>query len=126
MIEVRAEKAFRFYESVIGNAEVFADKRAKAARAVELVNRIRLDENIHVAWLRAAVSEFRSSTIKTVSGEKVNGASIADPVWEKMIHWHSVEMHEANRENNRKEMEKKILATPNGVGLISDFNNLAA
>ena len=126
MIEVRAEKAFRFYESVIGSAEVFTDKRAEAAHAVELVNRIRMDENIHVAWLRAAISEFRSFTIKTVSGETVSGASILDPVWEKMVHWHSIVMHETNRENNRREMEKKILATPNGAGLINDFNNLAA
>ncbi|HIG42067.1 MAG: hypothetical protein ABGY96_29310 [bacterium] len=126
MIEVRAEQAFRFYESVIGNAKLFTDKRAEAALAVQLVNRIRMDENIHVAWLRAAVSEFRSFTIKTVSGEQVSGASILDPIWEKMVHWHSVEMHEANRENNRSELKKKILATPNGAGLIDDFNNLAA
>ena len=126
MIEVRAEQAFRFYEAVIGNEEVFTDRRQAAKRAVELVNRIRMDENIHVAWLRVAVSEFRSLTIKTVSGTEVSGASILDPIWEKMVHWHAVEMHEANRENSRREMEKKILATSHGAEIIDGFNRLAA
>ena len=94
--------------------------------AVRLVNRIRMDEAIHVAWLRTAVSEFRNSTVKTVSGSEVSGASILDPIWEKMVHWHAVEMHEVNRENSRKEMRAKILATSNGSDLIEEFNRLAA
>ena len=126
MIEVRAEKAFRFYEQVIGNAEIFTDRRPDAEKAVELVNRIRMDEAIHVGWLRAAVTEFRSFTIKTVSGEEVSGASILDPIWEKMVHWHSVEMHEANRENNMRELENKILAVPDGDNIIEGFKVLAA
>ena len=126
MIEVRAERAFRFYEEVIVDESVFTDRRKEAVLAVRLVNRIRMDEAIHVAWLRTAVSEFRNSTVKTVSGSEVSGASILDPIWEKMVHWHAVEMHEVNRENSRKEMRAKILATSNGSDLIEEFNRLAA
>ena len=126
MIEVRAERAFSFYEDVIGNQTLFVDRRPAAEKAVDLVNRIRMDEAIHVAWLRAAVSEFRASTVRTVSGAEVNGATILDPVWQKMVHWHSVEMHEANRENNLREMKTKILAAPGGEELIEEFNSLAA
>ena len=126
MIEVRAERAFSFYEDVIGKEMVFADRRVDAEKAIELVNRIRRDEAIHVGWLRCAISEFRNSTIKTVSGELVNGASILDPVWQKMVHWHAVEMHEANREANVNGLKEKILAAPNGVGLVEEFNSLAA
>lgn len=108
MIEVRAERAFRFYEDVIGDESVFKDKRAEAVKAVEMINRIRLDESVHVAWLKVAISEFRSSTIKTNDGQVVSGAEILDPVWQQMVHWHAVLMHEANRENNITNLHNKI------------------
>lgn len=126
MIEVRAERAFDFYERVISSPEVFVDRRKEAAHAVELINRIRQDETVHVAWLKAAISEFRQCTIRTVDGKEIKGADIIDPVWEKMVRWHAVEMHEANRENNRAELRKKILAAPNGAEVIEEFDKMAA
>lgn len=125
MIEVRAERAFDFYEKVIGDAAVFADKRQEAAHAVALVNRIRQDESVHVAWLKAAISEFRSFTIKTLDGKQIKGAQILDPIWEQMVHWHGVEMHVANRANNRAELARKILAAPNGKRILEAFEVLA-
>jgi len=126
MIEVRAERAFDFYERVIGSDGIFADKRKEAAHAVQLVNRIRQDESVHVAWLRTAISEFRHATVRTVDGQQLKGSEIVDPVWEKMVHWHAVEMHEANRENNRAELKRKILAAPNGAKVIEEFEAIAA
>lgn len=126
MIEVRAERAFDFYERVIGSPEVFADKRKEAKHAVQLVQRIRQDESVHVAWLKTAISEFRHFTIKTVDGKQIKGAQIVDPLWAKMVHWHAVEMHEANRDNNRAVLKQKILATPQGVDVIGEFDQLAA
>jgi len=126
MIEVRAERAFRFYESVIGNADVFLDKQEEAKHAVMMVNRIRMDENIHVAWLKVAISEFRNFTIKKNDGTQVKGATLLDPIWEKMVHWHAVEMHEANRDNNHAEMDRKILAADRGSEIIEAFKKLAA
>jgi hypothetical protein len=126
MIEVRAERAFDFYEKVLSNDEVFTDRRKEAGHAVELVNRIRADEAVHVAWLRAAISEFRSFTIKTVSGEEIKGSEILDPIWEKMVHWHSVEMHEVNRPISEALINKKILAVNNGEELLKDFEALNA
>ena len=121
MIEVRAERAFDFYERVIDHPDVFQDKRQEAQHAVALINRIRQDESVHVAWLKAAISEFRNLTIKTLEGTEVPGAEILDPVWEKMVHWHAVEMHQANRENNRAELRAKILAAPNGLSILTAF-----
>lgn len=126
MIEVRAERAFDFYERVISSPDVFVDRRKEAAHAVELINRIRQDETVHVAWLKAAISEFRHCTIKTEDGAEIKGAEIIDPVWEKMVRWHAVEMHEANRESNRAELRKKILAAPNGAEVIEEFDKMAA
>jgi len=126
MIEVRAERAFDFYEKVLGNEEVFIDRRKEAAHAAVLVNRIRQDESVHVAWLLSAISEFRSFTIKTVSGEEVNGEEILDPVWGRMVHWHAVEMHETNRPINTELIKKTILATENGEAIFEQFEALAA
>ncbi|MCB1691433.1 MAG: hypothetical protein KDI19_01645 [Pseudomonadales bacterium] len=126
MIEVRAERGFDFNVKVLSNPAVFTDRRKEAEHAAQLVNRIRQDEAVHVAWLKAAISEFRSCTIRTVDGKEVSGATIIDPVWEKMVHWHAVEMHVANRDNNRAELRRKILATPNGATVMTDFEKLAA
>ena len=126
MIEVRAERAFDFYEQVIASPSTFADKPKESAHAVELINRIRLDESVHVAWLRAAISEFRSFTIKTVDGKEMSGAQILDPIWEKMVHWHAVEMHETQRPINQALMKEAILALENGASLFEQFEALAA
>ena len=126
MIEVRAERAFDFYERVIQSAETFIDKPKEAAHAVDLINRIRLDESVHVAWLRAAISEFRSFTIKAVDGSKISGAEILDPVWEKMVHWHAVEMHETQRPLNIATLKETVLALKDGQSLFKQFEALVA
>ena len=114
------------YEKVLGNKEVFTDRRKEAAHAAELVNRIRQDESVHVAWLLSAISEFRSFTIKTVDGEEVSGAEILDPVWEQMVHWHAVEMHEKNRPINAEQVRNAILANENGEAIFKQFEALVA
>lgn len=126
MIEVRAERAFDFYEKVIDHPETFVGKEKEAHHAVALVNRIRQDEAVHVAWLRAAISEFRSFTIKTVDGDKLPGSMIVDPVWEKMVRWHAVEMHETTRPANKAAVREAILATENGEAVLEAFERLAA
>ncbi|MFT6435563.1 MAG: hypothetical protein ACJAVI_003618 [Candidatus Azotimanducaceae bacterium] len=125
MIEVRAERAFDFYEKVIGSDRTFTDKLIEAKHAVELVNRIRQDESVHVAWLKVAISEFRSSTIKTLSGSEVNGAELLDPVWAQMVQWHAVDMHKANYERSRLELKKKILVVSNGEKIFAEFEAMA-
>jgi len=119
MIEIRAEKAFCFYEEVIGESKVLYN----TSLAVNLVNRIRTDEAIHVAWLRTAISEFGHCTIKTSEG-LMSGWDIIGPVWKKMVHWHSVEMHDVNRESKVKEMEAKILSSAEGTELLDTFRSL--
>jgi hypothetical protein len=126
MIEVRAERAFSFYQSVLLDESVFQEKRAEAVRAAEMVERIRQDESVHVAWLRVAISEFRSFTVKTNEGTSRKGAELIDPIWKLMVRWHAVDMHDANRDARRSEMEDYILAQPGGDQLLDGFNRLAA
>ncbi len=125
MIEVRAERAFSFYENVLRSNETFQDVREDALEAARLVDRIRQDEAVHVAWLRAAISEFRSFTITSVNGPSISGAEILDPVWQRMVHWHAVEMHDATRKSSREEMRQLILSTPDGNTLHRQFEALS-
>ena len=68
----------------------------------------------------------RSFTIKTVGGDHMSGAEILDPVWERMVHWHAVEMIDANRETRRKELHRKIEAAGVAPSTIEKFERLAA
>ena len=126
MIEVRAERAFDFYERVISSAQTFTDRPEESKHAVALVDRIRRDESVHVAWLRAAISEFRSFTIRSVDGSTCPGSDILDPVWERMVHWHGVEMHEQTRPANKQAMKQALLALENGDVVYREFEALAA
>ncbi len=126
MIEVRAERAFDFYEKVMRSEEVFLDRRREAEEAVTLVNRIRQDEAVHVAWLQVAISEFRSFTIKSLDGSTISGAEILDPIWEKMIHWHAVEIHTTTRHASIEALKQKILEIENGAQIFGQFESLAA
>ncbi len=126
MIEIRAERAFDFYERVISSPDTFIDKPQESAHAVLLINRIRQDEAVHVAWLRAAISEFRSFTVKTTDGTELPGTEILDPVWKKMVHWHAVEMHETARPASIAALKQSVLTLEEGEAIYRGFEALAA
>ena len=126
MIEVRAERAFQFYEEVIGSPDTFIDKPKESQHAIDLINRIRLDESVHVAWLRSAISEFRSFNVRTIEGDLVTGAEIVDPVWTKMVRWHAIDMHEYVRPAAKAALKEELLAVENGNQIFEEFESLAA
>lgn len=126
MIEVRAERFFSFCQSVFMDPELFLDRREGAELASEIVERIRQDEAIHVAYLQLAVSEFRSFTVKTKDGGEVPGSEILDPYWEGMVKWHSDALQQVQIERQRKQVVEMILAHENGEALLKDFNSLAS
>jgi hypothetical protein len=99
---------------VIASEKTFTDKQIESKHAVELVNRIRQDESVHVAWLRVAISEFRNSTVITLDGSEGMGSELLDPGWAQMVQWHGVDMHRANYDRLRSELKDKILEVENG------------
>ena len=124
MIEVRAENFFAFCIDVMRDPANFRDRRAAADHAAELVNRIRTDEAIHVAYLQTAISELRSFTIKTADGRTVPGHTIVDPVWEKMIEWHAVTNADFTREQSRENVVARLKKRPQGEALAAQFDAL--
>ncbi|MEE4299328.1 MAG: hypothetical protein V2J24_07800 [Pseudomonadales bacterium] len=125
MIEVRAERTFRFYEDVISTPGLFECPDADRDLALELVDRIRTDEAIHVAYLQTVISEFRSLRIRTVDGEVIPGEELVDPLWAKMVHWHAVEVHEANRPTQEANMRALIATHADAERVQREFDALA-
>ncbi|HJT06911.1 MAG TPA: hypothetical protein VJ747_08300 [Stellaceae bacterium] len=125
MIEIRAEAFFAFCIRLMQAPDVFTDRRAAALHAAELVERIRQDEAIHVAYLQTAVSELRSFTFRSVSGERVPGKAFIDPVWNGMVHWHSVTTLEHAKAQKREMIEAQLLALLGGRAHLAAFDALA-
>jgi hypothetical protein len=124
MIEVKAESFFSFCQRIMRDPANFTDRRPAANHAAELVERIRTDEAIHVAYLATVVSELRGFTIKTVDRQTVRGASVIDPVWNQMIEWHAVTNANFAREQSRENIINRLKSKPNGPALAATFDGL--
>lgn len=124
MIEIRAENFFNFCTTVMRDPRNFRDRRDVAVHAADLVDRIRQDEAPHVGYLTVVISELRSFTFKTVDGGKIKGATFIDPIWNGMVHWHSVTNIEWDREQTRKEFETMFRERVDGEKLLAQFNSL--
>ncbi len=126
MIEVRAEAFFSFCCEVFRDPDNFPAKRDAAELAATMVERIREDEAIHVAYLQTTISEMRGFTFKTVDGGTIKGADMIDPVWEKMVVWHGETQFDLARERTHQELIETLKQSPQGAAIISEFEALDA
>ncbi|HKW54898.1 MAG TPA: hypothetical protein VJO12_14495 [Stellaceae bacterium] len=125
MIEIRAEAFFSFCIRLMRAPELFADRRDAAEHAAVLVERIRQDEAIHVAYLQTAVSELRSFTFRGEGGARVPGKVFIDPIWNGMIQWHAVTTVEHGRALAREAIRAQLVAMPDGSARLGAFDALA-
>lgn len=110
MIEVRAESFFDLCQRLFRDPVLFREHRAGADKAADLVERIRTDEAIHVAYLRVVLSEMRSFDWRTASGVVKRGAEILDPMWETMVVWHGRTQRDLAAERSRAQLETRLTA----------------
>ena len=109
MIEIRAEAYFNFCVEVISAPSSFTDRPSEKKLAAEMVERIRTDENIHVAYLQTVISELRSFTFKTKRG-LISGKELIDGVWAGMIEWHGKEQFDLVRAQRKESFHKEFTA----------------
>jgi hypothetical protein len=114
LIEFRAEIGFRFTERLLRDPELFRDRRAQAEEAAEVVNRIRLDEEIHVRSLRLYLGELRALTFRTRDGGRLPGHEVIDPFWERVVRWATVEQPRLVAEQQRALLRERIAEHPGG------------
>jgi hypothetical protein len=124
MIEIRAEAFFSFCCRVMREPSLFRDRRDGAEHAAVMVERIRQDEAIHVAYLQTAVSELRSFTFKA-GGQRVAGATFIDPIWNGMVHYHAVTTPDHGRQQTREAIAALLSATSDGARRLAAFDGLA-
>jgi hypothetical protein len=124
MIEIKAENFFAFCQAVMCDPANFRDRPPAAAHAAEIVERVRTDEAIHVAYLTTALSELRSFTIRTTEGGTMPGHALIDPVWNAMVEWHTVTNSDFGRAQSRDNILDRLKSKPNGVSLAAQFDSL--
>jgi hypothetical protein len=125
MIEIRAEAFFAFCTQVFREPTLFTDRRDAAEQAAVLVERIRTDEAIHVAYLQTAVSELRSFTLRTLDGGRVPGHVLLDPLWQGFVHWHAVTTFEHSRAQTHAAIAATLRALPDGERKLQAFEAAA-
>lgn len=123
MIEVRAEAGFSFNCNFLRDPETFKDKRDEAELAATMIERIRTDEAIHVAYLQTTVSEMRSFTFKTVDGGTIAGKDLIDPIWDGMVTWHGITQSDLARTQSQEAIHARIRALANGRQVLGAYES---
>jgi hypothetical protein len=121
IIEFRAEIGFADTQFVLRTPDLFADRRAEAELAAEIVGRIRVDEHIHVRSLNLYLGELSSLTLRTVDGGTVPGSQLIDRFWSGMVRWASVDKPALDIVEARIRLDRRISKHPEADRVRADF-----
>jgi hypothetical protein len=125
LIEFRAEIGFANAQAILRTPDLFPGRRAQAEEAAEIVERIRIDEEIHVTSLRLYLGELRTLELRAVDGGTVRGAELIDPFWQGLVRWATVEQPVLAAAAEHERLKTLILATDRGARLQAEFDRLA-
>jgi len=125
MIELRAEAFFSFCCNVLRHPETFLDRKDDAEMAARMIERIRIDEAIHVGYLVTTLSEMRSFTFKLNNGSTKPGNELLDPVWNELVQWHGYTVYDESEKKTYEALKPRVLAQENGEALLAEFDALA-
>lgn len=121
MIEFRAERGFSSTEKLLRDPELFPTRRAEAEHAAEIVNRIRIDEAVHVHSLRLYLGELRELSFKTVDGGAISGRDIVDTFWEGIVKWATIEQPPLAATQQKQILLERIAAHPDAARVTREF-----
>ena len=125
LIEFRAEIGFAAAQETFRTPTLFANRRAQAEQAAEIIERIRTDEKIHVLSLRLYLGELRTLTLRTVDDGTIPGAELIDRFWQGLLRWATIEQPRLVAERQYAALRTEIMAAPDGKRLLDEFNALA-
>lgn len=124
MIEFRAEIGFERSERLLRDPDLFTARREEALEAAEVVDRIRTDELIHVTSLRLYLGELRALTLRTEGGGSVSGQEVVDTLWQRIVHWATVEQPPLVAVQQRELLSSRILEHAEGDRILAAFSRL--
>lgn len=112
IIEFRAEIGFAATQEILRTPDLFTDRRAEAELAAELVERIRIDEEIHVRSLRLYLGEMATVQFRTVDGATMSGAELIARFWDGLVQWATVDQPRLAAAQQREAIEARIARHP--------------
>jgi len=125
LIEFRAALNFDFTERLLRDPELFCERRAEAELAADVVNRIRIDEEVHVESLRLYLGELRASTFRTAGGGTIAGSAVIDRLWAGVVHWWTVLQPPLAAAQQRAVLRERIHEHTDGARIWERFVALA-
>jgi hypothetical protein len=125
LIEFRAERGFAFTQRMLRDPELFPERRTQAERAAEIVDRIRLDEELHVQSLRLYLGELSALDFRTKDGGRLPGRRVVDELWNGIVHWATLEQPRLVAERQRELLHLRIAAHPEAARVRAAFDALA-
>ena len=125
IIEFRAELGFADTQEILRTPDLFADRRADAELAAEIVERIRTDEAIHVRSLNLYLGEMRSVSFRTLDGGTVSGAELIDRFWDGLVRWATVDQPKLVAEDSRRMLRDRIDAHREADRVLAEFEAAA-
>ncbi len=121
VIEVFAKRTFDWGEALLSDPKV----SAQPERAGAMIGYIRADESPHVEYLRTALSEARTLTVRTEDGRELSGRTVVDG----LMHHVLKRMIETRPREQRDDMRGSVLAAIEageaGKSLLEEFDALA-
>jgi hypothetical protein len=88
------------------------------------VNRIRIDEEIHVASLRLYLAELRLLHFRRAGGGTLAGRELVDPLWQGIVRWATVEQPALASARMRQILRERISRHPDAARLQREFDAL--
>ncbi|NNE74653.1 MAG: hypothetical protein HKN26_13385 [Acidimicrobiales bacterium] len=122
IIEFRAEIGFAETQAILRSPDVFTDRRAEAELAAEIIERIRIDEGIHVRSLNLYLGELCSVSLRTLDGGSVPGSTLVDRFWDGMVRWATVTKPARDVERALTNLHARIAEHPESDRVRAEFD----
>ena len=125
VIEFRAEIGFADTQALLHTPDLFTDRRAQAQEAADIVGRIRIDEEIHVASLCLYLGECANVDFRTVDGGTLPGGELIERFWSGLVQWATVDQPAIAAATQRELLHTRVLAHPRAAEVWTQFEAAA-
>ena len=120
VIEILAEGTFEWGIELLSDPAVSANPAAAGG----MVSFIRQDEKPHVEYLRVALSEARSRSIRTVAGKEISGKIVVDEFMHRILQAMAHNRQRDQREDVRESLVQAMQVAKNPNALLEEFDSL--
>ncbi len=120
VIELMAFRTFAWAARVLSDSSCSADPQFAAAT----IDRIRADEEIHVAYLQTALAELTTRTVKKADGTVVPGAELVTSACRAAVDVQTGDRFDRVLAYRYGQIRSELLEHDNGAQLLAEFDSL--